>query len=95
MEFEMHHVEGENRGHIILYALSTCAWCKKTKRLLNEMGVEYYYVDTDLLKGKERDDVIKEIRKWNPRCSFPTTVINDDACVVGFDEAKIKEVLGL
>jgi glutaredoxin-like protein NrdH len=90
---DMDHVEGKNKGHVVLYALSTCAWCKKTKKLLNNMGVEYYYVDTDLLKGEELDKTVKKIKEWNPRCSFPTMVINDDTCIVGYDEARIKEVL--
>jgi glutaredoxin-like protein NrdH len=88
------HVEGVNKGHVVLYALSTCAWCKKTKKLLNDMGVEYYYIDMDLLQGKEREKVLDEVQKWNPRCSFPTIVVNDDVCIVGYDESKIKEVLG-
>ncbi len=25
----MQHVEGENKGDVVLYALSTCGWCKK------------------------------------------------------------------
>lgn len=89
----VNHVEGENKGHIMLYALSTCGWCKKTKKLLNDLGVEYYFIDTDLLKGKEQDHVIEEIKKWNPRCSFPTLVINNDTCIIGYKEDEIKEVL--
>jgi len=51
---EMKHVEGENKGKVILYALSTCVWCKKTKRLLNQLGVDYYFIDVDLL-GRDRE----------------------------------------
>ena len=29
----LEHVEGANRGDITLYALSTCVWCKKTRRM--------------------------------------------------------------
>jgi glutaredoxin len=90
---EIHHVEGDDKGHIVLYALSTCAWCKKTKALLNSMGVEYYYIDTDLLEGEKQDEVIEEIKKWNSRCSFPTMVVNNETCIIGYDEAKIKEAL--
>jgi len=28
----MTHVDGKNKGKIMLYALSTCVWCKKTKQ---------------------------------------------------------------
>jgi len=87
------HVKGENRGEIVLFALSTCGWCKKTKRLLNELSIEYYYVDVDLLKGDEREKTLKEMESFNPRRTFPTLVI-DDKGIVGFKEERIKEVLG-
>jgi glutaredoxin len=89
----MNHVKGKNKGRIILYALSTCGWCKKTKKLLNALGVEYYYIDTDLLQEKEQESILKEVKKWNPRCSFPTLVVNNDTCIVGYKEDEIKEVL--
>lgn len=91
---KMTHVKGRNKGHIVLYALSTCGWCKKTKKLLNDMGVEYYYVDTDLLEEEEKDKVLEEMEKWNPQRSFPTMVINNNTCIVGYDESRIDEVLG-
>jgi glutaredoxin-like protein NrdH len=89
---EITHVKGVNKGTVMLYALSTCAWCKKTKALLNSMNVEYSYIDVDLLKGGERDKVIEDLKKWNPRCSFPTLVINNMS-VVGYKEDEIREVL--
>lgn len=87
------HVEGENKGHIMLYALSTCGWCKKTKGLLEELKVEFYYTHVDQLKGEERTEAIEAVKKWNPRCSFPSLIVNDSQCIIGYDEAKIKEAL--
>jgi glutaredoxin-like protein NrdH len=92
---KVEHVKGENKGKILLYALSTCVWCKKTKELLNDLGVEYHYIYVDLLIGDEKKTTEKEIMNWNPRCSFPTLVINDKECIIGFKEEKIKEALGL
>lgn len=89
----MTHVKGENKGHIVLYALSTCGWCRKTKRLLNELGVEYQYIDVDLLNGKEKDETMKTVKHHNPKGSFPTLVINDKNCIVGFEEDKIREAI--
>ncbi len=77
----------------MLYALSTCGWCKKTKRLLDELGVEYHYVDVDLVAGERQENVLDEVKGWNPRGTFPTLVINNE-CIVGYKEEKIKEVLG-
>ena len=90
---KIEHVKGENKGKIMLYALSTCMWCKKTKKFLDDLGVEYNYVYVDYLEGDERDKTKREIIKWNPRCSFPTMVINDKESIVGFKEEKIKEAL--
>jgi glutaredoxin-like protein NrdH len=88
------HVAGKNKGKVMLYALSTCGWCKKTKALLNEMGVEYDYTDVDLLKGEEQNATIREIQKFNPACNFPTMVIDGKKCIVGYKEADIREALG-
>ena len=87
------HVDGEKKADVMLYALSTCGWCRKTKRFLNSLGIEYDYIDVDLLKGKEREKVMDEVEKWNPKTSFPTLVINGK-CIVGFQENRIKKAVG-
>ena len=93
MKYE--HVYGIKKGKIVLFALSTCVWCKRTKQFLSNIGVEYDYVFVDRLAGQEKNDTIKEMEKWNPRCSFPTLVINDEKCIIGFKEDEIREALGL
>jgi len=89
----LNHVTGKKKGKIMLYTLSTCGWCKKTKALLNELGVEYDYTDVDLLKGEEQAATVKEIMKFNPECNFPTLVINSQKCIVGYKEDDIREAL--
>jgi glutaredoxin-like protein NrdH len=93
MSIDMKHIDGKNVGNVVLYALSTCGWCKKVKRLLNDLAIEYDYVDVDLLDGNDREEIEKEIKRWNPHCSFPTIVMNQETCVVGFKEEQIKEIL--
>jgi len=90
---EIEHVDGENKGKVFLYALSTCVWCKKTKQLLEDLGVEYYYIFMDKIEEKDKDEKMKELGKHNPRYSFPTIVINDDKCIVGFKEDEIRKEL--
>jgi len=92
---KIENVKGKNKGKILLYALSTCIWCKMTKEFLDKLGVEYSFIYVDLLKGKDKDKVTDDIKKWNHMCSFPTMVINDKSCIVGFKEKEIKEALGL
>lgn len=90
---EIKHIDGKNKGKVMLYALSTCVWCKKTKRLLNELAVAYDYVDVDLLSGAERENINQRVLHWNPNGSYPTIVIDDEICITGFDPGRIKEVL--
>ena len=90
---EIEHVDGKNKGKVMLYALSTCVWCKKTKKLLDKLGVAYDYIYVDYLMGQEREDAKEAIMNYNPRCSFPTLVINDEKCIAGFKPDEIKEAL--
>jgi len=89
------HVKGENRDEILLYTLSTCGWCKKTKTFLNKLGVEYTYINVDQLDKSEKNEIVKEVKKWNPQINYPTMIINNKTCIVGFKEKEIKEVLHL
>jgi glutaredoxin-like protein NrdH len=79
------------------YFLSTCGWCKKTKRFLDDNNVDYEYEYVDLLTGKDKAQVLAEVDQHNPRRSFPTVVVsNDDTeVVIGFREDRLREVLGL
>jgi glutaredoxin-like protein NrdH len=91
MNFE--HVAGLDKGRINLYALSTCIWCKKTKELLSSLGVAYNYIYVDLLKGAEREEAIAQVKRFNPSCSFPTLVLGESRCIIGFREKDIREAL--
>lgn len=93
LEKYKHHVPGEDRGEVMLFAISTCGWCQKTKGLLRNLGVDYKYIDVDLLDSEARDEVMKEVSRWNERRSFPTLVVNDHS-IVGFQEEKTREELG-
>jgi glutaredoxin len=88
---EMARVAGQDRGKIVLYALSTCVWCRKTKRLLNELGLAYEYVDVDRLELKQRKVALHELRRWNPKLSYPTLVIDDRRAIVGLKEDEIRK----
>ncbi len=89
----MNHIEGTDRGRVRLFTLSTCIWCKKTKALLKELDVRYEYVDVDTLDGADRERALEELKRYNPQCSFPSLVLSDGACIVGFKETEIREAL--
>ncbi len=77
-----------------IYSLSTCSHCKSTKKFLSDCSVMYDFVDIDLLEGEERKAILEDVKKFNPKCSFPTIIIGDKV-IVGFKENVIKEALGL
>lgn len=93
MDSSINHVSGKKAGNIMLYALSTCGWCAKTKKLLDDLGVDYDYQYVDRLQGLEKEKAIQEVKTWNPKSSFPTLVINDETCIVGYKEDEIREAL--
>jgi len=77
-----------------LFSLSTCGHCKSTKKLLSDCTIHYDFVDVDLLEGEERKAILEDVKKFNPRCSFPTIIIGE-IVIVGYKEDEIKEALGL
>lgn len=77
-----------------IYTLSTCSHCKATKKLLDDCRVKYELTDVDLLDQEERTAILADVKKLNPRCSFPTIVIGDKI-VIGYQEDEIKDALGL
>ena len=77
-----------------IFSLSTCSHCKATKKFLGDCTIQYDFVDVDLLQGEERAAILEEVKKFNPKCSFPTVIIGDKV-IVGYKEKEIKEALGL
>lgn len=83
-----------NTTEVKIYSLSTCGHCKSTKRFLNDCNIVYDFVDVDLLEGEERAAILEDVKKLNPKCSFPTIQIGGKV-IVGFREDDIREALGL
>jgi glutaredoxin len=85
---------GNMQPKVKMYTLSTCSHCRATKKFLDDCIVQYDFTDVDLLSSAERENVLEEVKKFNPRCSFPTIIIGDEV-IVGFQEDKIKQALGI
>jgi len=75
-----------------VYALSTCPWCKKVKRYLEDHNVEYDCVDVDLAVGEEQKTALEEVEKLTGRHSFPVTVIGGTV-IQGYKEDEIERAL--
>lgn len=83
-----------DQPEVFLYALSTCGHCRNAKKLLDEKGIKYNFVDVDLLSKDEMKKVVEDVRKINPQTSFPTIKIGDQV-IMGYQELAILEALGL
>jgi ferredoxin-thioredoxin reductase catalytic subunit/glutaredoxin len=79
---------------IVLYSLTTCAFCTATKKMLDDLSIDYQCIQADELSDGEREKVIEELKTLNPRCSFPTVVIESHV-IVGYKVQEIKEKLGV
>lgn len=79
---------------IRLYSLSTCAYCQAIKKMFIDLDVAYESVEADLLEGAEREAVLAELQTFNPQCSFPTVVVNDQV-IAGYKVQEIKEAIGI
>ncbi|MDY6793829.1 MAG: glutaredoxin family protein [Actinomycetota bacterium] len=87
-------VEGDkNDRELLLFALSTCGWCRKARNFLNSNNFAYRYVYVDLLEGDSQKEVFEEFKKHNPRKTFPTLIVDEDEIIVGFNEDRYKEAL--
>jgi glutaredoxin len=64
------------------------------KQWMTDHGIEFDYTDVDLLAGEERKDMIREVREYNPNCTFPTILIGDEV-IIGNEDAQLKKALDL
>jgi len=89
-------VEGKNKNHrILIYAISTCAWCKMTKQFLKDNDVEYEYVDVDLEGEEDHGKIREEIASLGGSPSYPTIIVDGKTVITGFRKDKLKEVLDI
>jgi glutaredoxin len=87
-------VPSKNKKHkILLYALSTCAWCKKVKAFFKENGIEYEYIDVDLADDETRNKIKTDISSRGGMLAFPTTIVDDKKLICGFLKDELSEAL--
>lgn len=87
-------VHGKRHNHkILVYAISTCAWCRKAKNFLKDNDIEYEYVDVDMCSNEDREKIREDILKMGGRSSFPTIIIDDKILITGFHEEDLKKAL--
>ena len=89
-------VSGKNNKHkVLLYALSTCAWCRMTKKFLSDSGVEYEFVDVDLASAQDHEKIRDDILKKGAEPSYPTIIVDNKTVIVGFRKDLLQKALEL
>ena len=87
-------VPGKNNKHkVLMYAISTCAWCKLAKSFLKDSNIEYDYIDVDLSTREDREKIRREILERGGSLSYPAILVDDKILINGFRKNKIKETL--
>jgi glutaredoxin len=87
-------VQGKQNKHkVVLYALSTCVWCKMTKQFLKDNKVEYEYKDVDLCEEEDKQKIREHIQSKGGPLSYPTTIVDDNVLITGFRKDLLKEAL--
>ena len=78
--------DGIQGGHdIVIYALSTCGFCKRALAFLDEKGLAYKYIYVDQIPLETKNEVKKILlERFKEHVSFPFAVIDDSAHLVGF-----------
>jgi glutaredoxin-like protein NrdH len=77
---------------VFVYALSTCPWCRKTKKWFDDSQIAYEWLDVDTLQGDEADEAAAKAQELSGGRRFPVTVINGEV-IVGFSPDKFLEHL--
>lgn len=87
-------VPGKNSKHrVLLYAISTCAWCKRAKNFLKDNNIEHEYVDVDLCSREDRETIREDILGRGGRLVYPTFIVDGEILITGIHEDKLKEIL--
>ena len=84
----------KSQHKVNMFTLSTCSHCKAAKKFMSDNRIDHEFTDVDLLAGPEQARVLEEMKKHNPRFSFPTILIGSSV-IIGFREDDIRKALGL
>ena len=72
---------------VVIYSTPTCPYCKRAKDYLSQKGISY----TDINVAVDREKA-KEMIQKSGQMAVPVIIV-DDEIVVGFNQAKLDELL--
>ncbi len=81
--------KSSGKRRVIVYSTKTCPWCKKVKEFLKTNKVSFTNKDVG-----SNSAAAQEMIKKSGQQGVPVTDING-TIIIGFNEGKLKKVLGL
>ena len=78
---------------VSMYTLSTCPWCRKTKKFFTDQKIPFEYTDYDLADEPTQDRIMREMEAEGAN-GFPFVRIGDQV-VEGWQPDRYAELLGI
>ena len=78
---------------VSIYTLSTCPWCRKTKKFFAERNVPFTYIDYDLADQATQERISQELDAAGAT-GFPFVKIGDEV-ISGYQPALYSSLLNL
>lgn len=90
-------IEGERNDHdAIVFALSTCAFCRRAIEFLKTRGVTFRYTYLDQIDVETKRSVKRELaEQFDNIVVFPILVVDDQKAYSGFTETVWARALDL
>lgn len=78
---------------VSMYTLSTCPWCRKTKKFFTDHDIPFEYIDYDLADEATQERIMTELDAEGAT-GFPFVRIGDQA-VIGYQPNVYGKILGI
>ena len=78
---------------VTMYTLSTCPWCRKTKKFFTEHNIPFEYTDYDLADDATQDKIMAELDAAGAT-GFPFVRIGEKV-VVGYQPDVYAKLMGI
>jgi len=79
---------------VFMYTLSTCPWCKRTKKWFTDNKIPFEYVDYDLQTPERQAEIEQEMISKGGNMAFPWVLV-DGEIIAGWNPKRYAEVMGV
>ena len=88
------HMPGAvDRGSVLLVGRSSCPHCQNAKKILANLSVDYYWIDSDTLDQANSTKVLQAVSVCSDTSYVPMLVVRGEKCVIGDNETEIRSAL--